>query len=135
MVDTIVGGALALVLLGLPLAIIGLFVQSVLARRSALRAELHECPARLLSPHRPQRRRRVLASPPLYPLLRLTAADHAEPAAPLGPRPHAETTHVSTKRPDAAERPRTTPDPHVTVAAASVQRTYRMPTPAPDCGA
>jgi hypothetical protein len=95
MVDTIVGGALALVLLGLPLATIGLFVQSVLARRSALRAELQECPARLLSPHRPQRRRRVLASPPLYPLLRPTPADHAEPAAPLGPRPHAETTHVS----------------------------------------
>jgi hypothetical protein len=44
---TIVGGALAFVLLGLPLAIIGLFVQDILARKSALRAERNECVTRV----------------------------------------------------------------------------------------
>jgi hypothetical protein len=119
MIDTIVGGALALTLLGLPLAIIGLFVQSILTQMSALRAERNEivAPADNRPPLKRARKNPngMLFHPPnTSPDGRRVVFD-----APTGARHPGETAFVSSDRgPEQPEIPRSAP---AIVAAASVQ--------------
>jgi hypothetical protein len=110
MLATIVGGALAFVLLGLPLAIIGLFVQGALAKSSALRAERNESFARI---DEPSHRGRGESPPEGAPLAASRIAIKAKPAAEAA-------ASAAMRRHGRAQRPGVTPDPHAIVAAAAV---------------
>jgi hypothetical protein len=133
MIDTIVGGALALTLLGLPLAIIGLFVQSILTQMSALRAERNESVTPADNRPRLKRERKkpngMLFRPPnTSPDGRRVVFD-----APIRARHPGEATFVASH--DGPARPEIPRSPPAIVAAASVQGDGGAPGCSPDHGA
>jgi hypothetical protein len=119
MLATIVGGALAFALLGLPLAIIGLFVQGILAQRSALRAERDESFARTDERARLDRSERTPKATSSRSLKTSTAGRRAAPRVTIKAKPTAdEAALASMRRHGGAERPVVTPEPHAIMAAA-----------------
>lgn len=116
MFATIVGGALALVFIGLPLAIIGLFIQSILERRNARPAGGYQESKPVGSEHLSDRARTESDAAPSH---RRPAAAHRHGlAAPIG-RHHDARTSVSPKDYGRGERRELGSDRHSMVSAPS----------------
>jgi len=111
-------------LLGLPLAIIGLLVQDILARKNALRAERNESVTRVDKQPPPSLSERASEGAASSGLLNTSIAG--------GRASKEEAALARTKRRSSTERPGVTPDPHAIAAAASVRGDRTVSARAPD---
>jgi hypothetical protein len=117
MFATIVGGALALVFIGLPLAIIGLFIQSLLERRNARPPAGDRQSRPLGSEHSSDRVRTESEAAPSH---RRPVAGHRHGmAAPVARHHDARTSSASAKDYGRGERRELGSDRHATVSAPS----------------
>jgi hypothetical protein len=116
MFATIVGGALALIFIGLPLAIIGLFIQSLLERRNGRAPEGYKESKPIGSEHLSDRVRTESEAAPSH---RRLAAGHRHGMAPPVARHHDARTPASPKDYGRGERRELGSDRHAMVSAPS----------------